>query len=89
MLRINVSGDFIPITSVTGDTSNLAATRGRSALPKADAPANIWVKLNCFWVARISGVKLSGVKPLKASFSATNTLATPLALVRDSAAYKL
>lgn len=30
--------------------------------PKADAPAQMWVKLNCFCVSRISGVNSSGRK---------------------------
>lgn len=81
-----MSADLIPMTSETGDTSSLAATRGSRAFPKAEAPATICVAFSCFWVARMRGVRLSGVKPLKASFSATRTLATPLAFATASAA---
>lgn len=77
-----------PIISVIGETSSLAATLGKIALPKAVAGAKMWVKLNCFWVANIRGVMLSAVKPLKASLSATKTLATPFALAIFSAALK-
>lgn len=88
MLLTNVSGDLMPMTSEIGDTSNLAATRGSSALPKAEAPARIWVKLNCFWVAKIRGAMLSATKPLNASLSATRIFAKPLLFARASAAFK-
>lgn len=78
-----MSGDFIDITSETGETSSLAATRGSNAFPNADAPAIMCVYLNCFWAPNINGVKLSAVSPLKASLSATRSLDTPPTL--DSA----
>lgn len=87
MLRTNVSADFIPMTSDTGDTSSFAATRGNSALPNAEAPANMCVKLNCFCAAKIRGVKFSDVNPANASFSATITLEMPLALAAASDTY--
>lgn len=62
------------MTSVIGETSNFAATLGRTALPKAVAPATICVKLNCFCVAKINAVMFSAVNPLNASLSATSTL---------------
>lgn len=85
MVLINVFASLTPIISVIGDTSSLAATRGRIALPIAVAGAKICVKLNCFWVANIRGVKDSAVKPLKASLSATNIFETPLAFEIASA----
>jgi len=51
------------IISEIGDTSNLAATRGRRDLLRAVAPAKICVKLNCFCVASSNGVRFSGRKP--------------------------
>lgn len=60
-------------------------TLGKSAFPRALAPAIMWLKLCCFWVATIKGVRDSGVKPLKASPSATSTRATSLALLICSA----
>lgn len=84
-LLMNVSADLMPITSDTGDTSSLAATLGKRALPKDEAPATICVKLYCFCVATINDVKFSEVKPLNASSSATITLTSPLALEISSA----
>jgi hypothetical protein len=53
----------MPIISDMGDTSNLAATRGRRDLVRAEDPAKICVKLNCFCVASTNGVRFSGRKP--------------------------
>ena len=80
-----MSASFIPITSDTGETSNFAATLGITLFPNAEAPAIIWVKLNCFWEANINGVNLSGKKPSKAALSATNTFLTPPTLATCSA----
>lgn len=73
--------------SVIGETSNLAATLGKTAFPKAVAGAKICVKLNCFWVANIRGVNVSAVKPLNTSLSATSTLDMPDAFAIASAAF--
>lgn len=77
----------MPIISVTGETSSLAATRGKRLFPKAVAPAKICVKLNCFCVARIKGVKASGRKPVNALFSATNIRANPGTFATSSATF--
>lgn len=88
MVLTNVLASLTPIMSVIGDTSSLAATRGRTALPNAVAGAKICVKLNCFWDANIRGVKDSAVNPLKASLSATKIFETPLALDIASATFE-
>lgn len=88
MVLINVLASLTPMISVIGDTSSLAATRGSKALPNAVAGAKIWVKLNCFCVANIRGVRDSAVKPLKASLSATKIFETPLAFATASATFK-
>uniref|UniRef100_A0A0E9U3T3 Uncharacterized protein n=1 Tax=Anguilla anguilla TaxID=7936 RepID=A0A0E9U3T3_ANGAN len=59
MVLTNVSGDLISMMSEIGATSSLAATLGRRFLPNAEAPAQMCVKLNCCWVARIKGVNSS------------------------------
>lgn len=65
------------MTSVTGETSNNAATRGRSDLLWALDPANTWVALICFCVANTRGAKTSGRNPLNCSPSTLSTLLTP------------
>lgn len=89
MVLTNVSGSLISIISEIGETSNLAAIRGNIFLPIAEAPAIICVNLNCWWVANTNGVILSGKKPLKASFSAINTLDGPEHLLTSSATYTI
>ena len=41
MVRTKVSGSVIPVTSETGETSNKAATLGKTDLPKAEAVATM------------------------------------------------
>lgn len=84
MVRTNVSGDLMSITSVTGDTSNNAATLGKSDLLWALEPANTWVALILFCVANINGARTSGRNPLNSSPSALSTLVTPDTLVTSS-----
>lgn len=83
---MKVLASLTPMMSVIGETSSLAATLGRIALPKAVAGAKMCVNLNWFCVAKIRGVRVSAVKPLKTSLSATRTLETPFALAMASAA---
>jgi len=87
MVLMKVSASLIPMTSDTGDTSKLAATRGMRDFPKAEAPAIMCVKLNCFCEATISGASLSGRKPSNPLLSATRILVTPLTLESSSAAW--
>lgn len=75
------------ITSVTGETSNNAATRGNSDLLWALEPANTWVALICFCVANTRGAITSGRKPLNSSPSTLNTLLTPDTLDTSSTTY--
>lgn len=64
MLRTKVSAELIPMMSETGETSSLAAILGKTALPKAEAPARMWVKLNFLCTSRTRGVILSATNPL-------------------------
>lgn len=72
------------ITSVTEETSNKAATRGKSDLLCALEPANTWVALILFCVASTNGAKISGRNPLNSSPSALSTLVTPETLTVSS-----
>lgn len=87
ILLTKVSGDCTPIISDTGDTSSFAATLGSKAFPNAEAPDMICVKLDFFCISTISGAKLSGVNPLKASLSATKIFDKPDAFAIASVAY--
>lgn len=72
------------ITSVTGETSNNAATLGKSDLLWALEPATTWVALILFCVANTSGAKTSGRNPLNSSPSTLSTLVTPETFVASS-----
>lgn len=86
MLLMKVSALLIPMTSETGDTSNIAAILGAKDFPKAVAPITIWVKLNFFWLSSTRGAIFSGRKPLNASLSATKTFFSPPLFATASAA---
>lgn len=75
------------ITSVTGETSNNAATRGKSDLLWALEPANTCVALIFFCEANTNGAKTSGRNPLNSSPSILSTLATPDTLETSSTTY--